>query len=406
LKSGDKLRCTTCHDPHDIPRGEAASASYNAQYNSKCASCHPAGSIKTEVSAHQAGADCVSCHMPKRRTDDVVHVVMTDHYIQRRKPAGDLLAQKTEPPESEETAYRGEVVRYSPSPRPSTPRDTLIAAIAQVRDRANLAAGVPKLAALVKQPPDNAAYYGELAQGFRFAGDLSNAIENYREAAKRDRSSYRLAQLGNALMEARQFPEAERTLREATALAPNEPVAWATLGWVLWQEDKSTDAQAALQRSLQLDPELPESHNNLASVLWGSGQQDAALSEYREALRIQPGVADWRINLARALASRGQTAEAQREATEAARLAPNSADAHELSGALMISQGNPSGGIAELETAVRLQPDFGPAQYELGIALGQRGDTSRAVEHLRAALAGRDPEAAAAARQVLQTLRP
>ena len=46
--------------------------------------------------------------MPKRRTDDVVHVVMTDHYIQRRKPPGSLLAEKAEPPESEKSAYRGE----------------------------------------------------------------------------------------------------------------------------------------------------------------------------------------------------------------------------------------------------------------------------------------------------------
>ena len=31
--------------------------------------------------------------MPKRRAEDAVHVVMTDHYIQRRKPAGNLLAR-------------------------------------------------------------------------------------------------------------------------------------------------------------------------------------------------------------------------------------------------------------------------------------------------------------------------
>jgi hypothetical protein len=30
IKSGGKLRCTTCHDPHNIPRGPAAAAHYNA----------------------------------------------------------------------------------------------------------------------------------------------------------------------------------------------------------------------------------------------------------------------------------------------------------------------------------------------------------------------------------------
>jgi hypothetical protein len=28
--------------------------------------------------------DCITCHMPKRRTEDVEDVAMTDHLIQRR----------------------------------------------------------------------------------------------------------------------------------------------------------------------------------------------------------------------------------------------------------------------------------------------------------------------------------
>src|SRR5207247_6691893 len=46
-----------------------------------------------------AKTDCVSCHMPKRRTQDVVHVVMTDHKIQKpQKPmtGAGLLAPREE----------------------------------------------------------------------------------------------------------------------------------------------------------------------------------------------------------------------------------------------------------------------------------------------------------------------
>src|SRR5207247_7212498 len=39
-----------------------------------------------------AKTDCVSCHMPKRRTQDVVHVVMTDHRIQKPVAGANLLA--------------------------------------------------------------------------------------------------------------------------------------------------------------------------------------------------------------------------------------------------------------------------------------------------------------------------
>jgi hypothetical protein len=76
LRSNGKLACTTCHNPHDVPRGEAAAA----HYNSICGTCH---TVK-----HTASPDCVGCHMPKRRTEDVIHAVMTDHWIQRRPPAG------------------------------------------------------------------------------------------------------------------------------------------------------------------------------------------------------------------------------------------------------------------------------------------------------------------------------
>ena len=97
LKSAGKLRCTSCHNPHDIPRGEAAARHYNAV----CQGCHAA----PQAPGHQAQADCIGCHMPKRRTDDAVHIVMTDHKIVRHKPAGDLLAAK-----AGETRYACEFV--------------------------------------------------------------------------------------------------------------------------------------------------------------------------------------------------------------------------------------------------------------------------------------------------------
>src|SRR5205823_4347319 len=43
-----------------------------------------------------AQTDCVSCHMPKRRTQDVVHVVMTDHRIQKPVAGANLLAPRDE----------------------------------------------------------------------------------------------------------------------------------------------------------------------------------------------------------------------------------------------------------------------------------------------------------------------
>jgi tetratricopeptide (TPR) repeat protein len=356
-------------------------------------------------SPHAAGADCVGCHMPKRRTDDVVHVVMTDHLIQRHKPAEDLLAPKAEviEPASE---YQTEVVPYYPAPLAGTPENALYTAVAQVRDRRNLKEGLPQLANLVERyHPAQAGFYAELGQGYRAAGDLAKAIPYFEEAQRREPTAFRLVQLGNALTENRQFAQAEAALRRAVGLDPDEPSGWATLGWVLWQQDKAAEARADLERAIVLDPDVPEVHNNLANVAWGTGDQAGAEQQFREALRIQPGIAEWRVNLARVLATRGQIAEARFQFEQAVRLNPDSAEARLDYGRLLADRGEFAAGIRQLETAVRLQPNLWRAHFELGMALGRSGNPTAATEQMRIAANGSDPQVRAEAADVLQRLR-
>jgi hypothetical protein len=78
--SGEGLWCGTCHDPHT-----------NAdKTQSACLSCHPA--------AHRQQESCASCHMPKTKSADANHGVLSDHSIPRvPKPSlppqpGDLVS--------------------------------------------------------------------------------------------------------------------------------------------------------------------------------------------------------------------------------------------------------------------------------------------------------------------------
>jgi len=400
IKSAGKLRCTMCHDPHDIPRGPAAATHYNAV----CEQCHAATLPRTAGGPHAAGADCIACHMPKRRTDDVVHVAMTDHLIQRRMPAGNLLAPKAEVIESA-VEFQTVVVPYYPAPLADTPENALYTAAAQVRYRRNLPEGLPQLASLLERyHPAQAGFYAELGQGYLAAGDLTKAIPYFEEAARREPTAFRLVQLGNAFMENRQFPQAEAALRRAIGLSPDEPSAWATLGWVLWQQDKGAEARADLERAVALDPEVPEVHNNLANVEWGAGDQVAAVQQFREALRIQPGIAEWRLNLARVLATRGEIPEARFQFEQTIKLKPDSAEARLDYGRLLADQGEVPAAIQQLETAVRLQPNLWRAHLELAMALGRRGNTGAAREQLTIAANGSDAEVRAQALDVLQRL--
>jgi hypothetical protein len=77
-KSGDRLTCTTCHDPHSSPpAGQRVS-----YFRGRCLTCHGAPSFVSKH--HPDQPDCSQCHMPREKTGDVAHEQLTDHRIQRR----------------------------------------------------------------------------------------------------------------------------------------------------------------------------------------------------------------------------------------------------------------------------------------------------------------------------------
>ncbi|HET8773743.1 MAG TPA: hypothetical protein VFP80_08130, partial [Thermoanaerobaculia bacterium] len=121
-ESNGRLSCLTCHDPH-------RKATDAAHYRKACLSCHQA--------PHRVNEDCTSCHMPKRRPQDVVHTVMTDHFIRRRPGGPELLA----PREEREPAVTG-----------VTSSDELYDAVALVRATGGANAGaVRKLERLLRE---------------------------------------------------------------------------------------------------------------------------------------------------------------------------------------------------------------------------------------------------------------
>ena len=135
---------------------------------------------------HTASQDCTGCHMPKRRTDDVVHVVMTDHYIQRRKPGRNLLAPLAEKMETDNNSYRGRVDLYYPPSLQAGAQQALYIAVAQVRQNANLADGTSQLeAAIQKYHPAEAEFYFELAEAWRKSGKPDKAIDTFEQTLRR-----------------------------------------------------------------------------------------------------------------------------------------------------------------------------------------------------------------------------
>jgi tetratricopeptide (TPR) repeat protein len=436
-QSKGAMECATCHDPHNVPRGDDAVRHYDAA----CQKCH-GDEFERAVAAgrHTKAAGCADCHMPKRRTEDVVHSLATDHLIQRHKPAGELLADRAERHETGDHAYRGEVILYYPADLPPSPTRELYTALAQVIDRSNLENGIPRLAGTIQRFPfARPEFYFQLGEALRNSGRAAEAVSAYREAVRRDAQMVAAQQnLGAALRSLGQADEAVETLRRATQLAPNRAVAWHELGLAYRAQGKVGEAVKAIEKAIALDSELPEPHNNLGIVLLTSGDPGRAEAAFREAIRIRPDYGDAHGNLANLLAGRGEFAEARYHFETALRLKPTDAamrynfavalgrmrqfdeaqrqleaalgsdaslaDAHELLANLLMARNQAAAALPHYRQWLRLRPESAQAQLGLGSALAMTGEGAAAIPYLRKAAAGEDAAARDAAMRLLRQL--
>jgi predicted CXXCH cytochrome family protein len=405
LKSNGRLTCTTCHNPHDLKHGEEGAQHYTAV----CRGCHAADFDRlVAANKHTASHDCTGCHVPKRRTQDVVHVVMTDHYIQRQKPARDLLADLQERVES----YRGEVVPYGPA-------DSLYSAVAQVLEGSNQHPGIERLTAAIEESrPREAGPWLQLAEALRRDGKCSQALPFYEEANQRrptglpilegwahcldpaaaisllraaPENSAALAELGSLYASQRRAAEAIAAFEKAISVDPELPEAWNGLGSLLLETGDTKRAEDALRSALRFRPNYLEARNNIGSLLARTNRFDEARFHYETALRYKPDYNFARFNYAIALAHANHLAEAEQQFETILKTDPDAADTHEALGILLATEGQPGRAIVHYREAVRIRPDFGRANLSLGAALAASGDKADGLPYLQKAAKSDDP---------------
>ena len=377
------MTCLTCHDPHDIPRGAEAVQRYVAI----CQSCHR-GTHRSGTPQSpdvRRSATCLDCHMPRRRTEDAVHVVMTDHNIQRRRPAADLLAPRREP---ESYEYRGEVALYYPPQLASTPENELYLALAQVQQGANLAGGIPRLERAIEQyRPTRPDIYYELARAYARTSNFAAVIRWCEEALTRDNTFVpALKELSAAALKLGRLEDAARSLEAAVGLGRNDGYALADLGNVYLQQGRVDQAEQALRRALTIDGDLPQANNTLGLAALKRGDQAQAETSFRAALRIQPDLADAQNNLATLLAGRRAYREAAYHFEKAIRSDPAYVDARHSYGLVLALMQSFTRAVTELETAVRLAPDRAPARLDLADVLARLGRVDEARREYAAAI--------------------
>ena len=374
-----QMTCTTCHDPHQA-------AQTPQHYEAICRNCHH--------SAHPASMTaCLDCHMPKRRTDDVVHVVMTDHYIQRRPSTKDLLA----PREEIRQPATSEIAIYDPSQL--SPADAALylgVAEAQQQKPANLEA------AIARYHPNRPEFYFELGRAYVKSGNAAKGLLWLGESLK-IRGDYlpALKESGAALMDAGELSRAAEVLEKASS---NDAEALADLGNVYLHQGRLDAAEHALQRSIGINPDLPAVHNLLGLERLRKSDPRGAEAEFREAIRIQPDLAEAQSNLGNLLAGEGDLRQALFHFKKATAADPDNVDAHYNLGQALAAGGAMGEAEQQFRQTLQLSPDNYEAHFALGRVLAGRRDFQEAKIHFEKASHSPNPElrkAADAARQSL-----
>jgi predicted CXXCH cytochrome family protein len=385
--SAGKLLCTTCHNPHQAVHGQEAVR----HYTQACLRCHSQRMAEMESrQQHPRATECLSCHMPKRRAEDVVHVVMTDHAIPRRPPPGELLAAL---PERQHGPYRGELVPYYPPDLPASDEVRLTVALAQVMEGTNTEMGIVQLKAAIEavaNPPPKAWF--ELARAHHRLREYGEAARWFRVAVERDpqNATVRVA-FARSLLESGEPRAAIEHLQRARALEPDNPRTLADLGAALAVVKELAEAAAVLEQAIKLDADIPVAHNSLGTALLGLGSNNEAMAAFREAIRVQPDYAHAYVNLGITLASTKRLREARAFFEEALRHDPKSWGAHHNFGLLLLDLGEAEAAASHFEKAIECNPAAHSSRVYLASHLLSNQRYAEAQTQLEAALAG-NPE--------------
>jgi predicted CXXCH cytochrome family protein len=238
IESKGRLSCLTCHDPHV----KVAKENRAAHYRAVCIGCH---SDLVHEPAIAATDDCTTCHMPQRRTQDVVQVTMTDHRI--TKPT---TANLTAPLEERETNLDG--------------LDFL-------------------------DPKQSSELYRTVAI-LRAGGGTSRSALAKLESLKPTEIEP-LLDLAMAQLTQKKYADLEKTASTIVAREPKNAQALEWLGIARIALGKGDEGIALIEQALAIDPTRAQTHYNLALLLAQRKRNDAAIAHLKEATRLRPNLA-------------------------------------------------------------------------------------------------------------------
>ena len=180
--------------------------------------------------------------------------------------------------------------------------------------------------------------------------------------------------------------EAVSFFQRALSINPESTGALNGLGIILVAQGKNEEGATHFRRAIEIDPQSPEAHQNLASVLFKLRRIDEAIGQYRIVLNLAPDMLETHRGLGVALQSTGRLDEAYECFRRALALNPQDAVIHHNLASILASRNQLEEAIEHYRAAINLQPDYPQAHNNLGAALTLTGKNAEALTHYREAV--------------------
>ena len=152
--------------------------------------------------------------------------------------------------------------------------------------------------AVREMPPGTAELVAE-ANRYYATKQLDKAEEKYLQVLQQDKKNVpTLANLAMIELDLDHVEAAEINVKQAVALAPDDPYSLFVLGRLKFRQKKYDEAIDAFSRAAKLDPQDAQIENFLGLALSEKGLRGPAEAALRKAIQIDPGCSDAHNNLA------------------------------------------------------------------------------------------------------------
>jgi tetratricopeptide (TPR) repeat protein len=153
-------------------------------------------------------------------------------------------------------------------------------------------------ASVKELPPGTVALVAE-AQRHYANKQLDKAEETYLQVLQQDKKNVpTLANLAAIELDLGHLEAAEINIKQAVALAPDDPYSLFVLGRLRYQQKNYDAAVDAFSQAAKLDPQDAQVQNFLGLALSDKGLRGPAETALRKALQLDPGYANAHNNLA------------------------------------------------------------------------------------------------------------